>query len=60
MIKLHVRSRATMAKKCTKKRYARAKLFCKYEPVVFFAFFVAVAVAVAKALYCCDPEILVP
>ena len=32
------RSRATMAKKCTKKRYARAKLFCKYEPVVFLPF----------------------
>ena len=38
MIKLHVGSRATMAKKCTKKRYARAKLFCKYEPVVFLPF----------------------
>ena len=26
----------------------------------FFAIFVAVAVVVAKAPYCCDPEILLP
>ena len=26
----------------------------------FFAVFVAVAVIVAKAPYCCDPEILLP
>ena len=29
-------------------------------PVFFFAIFVAVAVIVAKAPYCCDPEILLP
>ena len=28
--------------------------------VFFFAVFVAVAVIVAKAPYCCDPEILLP
>ena len=29
-------------------------------PVFFFAVFGAVAVIVAKAPYCCDPEILLP
>ena len=29
-------------------------------PVFFFAVSVAVAVIVAKAPYCCDPEILLP
>ena len=32
-------SRATTAKKCTKKRDARAKLlFCCYKPIAFFPF----------------------
>ena len=42
-------------KKCTKKL-----LFCSYKPIVFFAVLVAVAVVVAKALHCCDPEMLLP
>ena len=29
-------------------------------PVFFFPIFVAVTVIVAKAPYCCDPEILLP
>ena len=43
------RSRATTAKKCTKKRDARAKLFFRQsKPIVlFFAVLVAVAVVVA-------------
>ena len=36
------------AKKCTKKRDARAKLlFCKDKPIAFFTVLVAVAVVVA-------------
>ena len=51
--KFSCRSRATRAKKCTKKREARAKLFLyKTKPIAFFA--------VAKTRFGCDPEILVP
>ena len=43
------RSRATTAKKCTKKRDTRAKLlFRQSKPVVFFAVLVVVAVVVVK------------
>ena len=41
-------SRAMTAKKCTKKRDARAKLlFCYHTPIAFSAVLVAVAVVVA-------------
>ena len=43
-----MRNRATTAKKCTKKRDARAKfLFCYLYTDCFFAVLVAVAVVVA-------------
>ena len=48
--KFSCRSRATRAKKCTKMRDARAKLFFyKTKPIAFFA--------VAKTPFGCDPEI---
>ena len=51
------RGRATTAKKCTKKRDARAKkFFCQSKLIVFLLF----AVAVAKTPFCCHPEILLP
>ena len=51
--KFSCRSRVKRAKKCTKKRDARAKLFFyKTKPIAFFA--------VAKTPFDCDPEILVP
>ena len=50
-----------MAKKCTKKCDASANLcFANRKPIFFFAVFVALAVVVTKAPYCCDPEILLP
>ena len=53
------RGRATTAKKCTKQRDARAKMFFRRsKPIVSLLF--AVAVAVAKTPYCCHPEILLP
>ena len=45
------RSRATKAKKCTKKRDARAKLFFANINHCFFAVLVAVAVVVAYTPY---------
>ena len=51
------RGRATTAKKCTKKRGARAKMFFRRsKPIVSLLF----AVAVSKTPYCCHPEILLP
>ena len=45
--------------KCTKKRDAGAKLFfCQSKPIALLLF--AVAVAVAKTLYCCYQEIVLP
>ena len=49
--------RKTTAKKCTKNRDAHAKMFfCQCKPIFFLLF----AIAVAKTLYCCHPEILLP
>ena len=47
------------AKKCTKKRDARAKLlFCQSKPIAFLLF--SVAVAKLPTPCCCDTEILLP
>ena len=34
--------------------------FADINPLFFFAVLVAVSVVVAKALHCCDPEMLLP